>query len=110
MPEVFTIDLDNQVPAVNANLTVHRSAAYIFLVTSYNARYTLVVSGVWGAYSVLRVGLYWGVVLLIAGVATYYYHQIKKRREAMMKKAMEGVNNAEDQPTSGLSSSQGPST
>jgi hypothetical protein len=90
MPEVFTINLDDQVPAVNADFTVHRSAAYIFLVTSYYARYSLVVSGVWGAYSSLRVGLYWGVVLLIAGVADYYYYRLKNRKEAMFRKALEG--------------------
>jgi hypothetical protein len=90
MPEVFTINLDNQVPAVNAEFTVHRSAAYIFLVTSYYSRYSLVVSGVWGAYSSLRVGLYWGVVLLIAGAAAYYYYTLKKRKEAMFRKALQG--------------------
>jgi hypothetical protein len=90
MPEVFTISLDNQLPAVSADFTVHRSAAYIFLVTSYYARYTLVVSGIWGAYSDLRVGLYWGVVLIIAGAAAYYYDRLKKMKEDMFRKALEG--------------------
>ena len=90
MPEVFTITLDDQVPTVNADFTVHRSAAYIFLVTSYYARYNLVVSGVWGVYSSLRVGLYWGVVLLIAGAADFYYYRLKIRKEAMFRKALEG--------------------
>lgn len=91
MPEVFTISLDDHLPAVNADFTVHRSAAYIFLVTSYYARYNLVVSGIWGAYSSLRVGLYWGVVLLIAGAAAYYYYRLKRRKDAMFRKALEGI-------------------
>jgi hypothetical protein len=90
VPEVFTVNLDDHVPAVDADFTVHRSAAYIFLVTSYYARYNLVVSGVWGVYSSLRVGLYWGVVLLIAGAAAFYYSELKKRKEAMFRKALEG--------------------
>ncbi len=89
MPEAFTLNLDDAVPSIDANITVHRNAAYIFLVTSYDAKYSLVVSGVWGAYADLRVGLYWGVVLLISGGVALYYWRIKRGREKVIGKAME---------------------
>jgi len=91
MPESFTISLDNQVPSVSANLTVHRSAAYIFLVTSYYARYTILVGGVWSVYYGWRVWLYWGIVLILCGVVSMYYYRIIRRKEAMFRKALEGL-------------------
>jgi hypothetical protein len=85
-PEAYTIRLDDVVPSVDTDLMLHNSGTYVFLVTSYSARYSLTVSGTWQSLYDVSLGIYWGSALLMAGLVSFYYYRIVRRREELIEK------------------------
>lgn len=92
LPESFLFSLKGGDTTFNYQLLIYQPGRYVVIVTSYNATYSLYISGRWASFYQLNELVIWGLIVMLIFIAITYYRSILLARQRMYRLALEGVN------------------